>query len=332
MKSDNDTSDVIQGQVLPWQQSLVDQLLNLKSENRLPHALLIEIRSAADCLEFGWHLVSALLCLSTQQQKPCGHCAACHAMQANSYPDFSFTTLLENERTHKPNKDIKIDQIRQLIHRMSLTNSLPGGKIALIYPAEKMNQSSSNALLKTLEEPSADALLILLTHNAGRLPVTIRSRCQHWVVANPNPQEAAEWLADNGVPRQEIDSYLDLAQQDAQLAAALFQQQTKQQYDRFTELLEKYRSDQIDVISMAQGLKTLAPPTLRLILKLVVQKSIYRSLQRPLTESIQHSLVSSLDQLAQQERLLSIEDNNLNLQLQLEDVLISLKQILNLNP
>jgi DNA polymerase-3 subunit delta' len=327
MKADKAEFEPIKAAILPWQQNTVDNLLKLKNEQRLPHALLIEMRTATDSRAFGWYLVTTLLCENPRSGQPCGECAACHAMQSNNYPDFSFTTLLENERTHKLNKDIKIDQIRKLIHLMSLTNSLGSGKVALIYPAEKLNQSSANALLKTLEEPSSDTVLILLTHNSGRLPITIRSRCQQWVVQNPEQAEAQNWLESQGLQAAEAAEYLDLAQQDAQLASELFKHGFKTQYDRFIELLDKYQSDQIDVVTMAQSLKSQPADVLRIILRRVVQKMIGTALQASLTGALKQTIQAALNQLTWQERMLSIEDNNLNLQLQLEDVLISLKQI-----
>ncbi len=328
MKVDNKEHARIQAQALPWQLPLTAQLVALKSQRRLPHGLLIEVRSAVDSRAFGWHLSMALLCQSQQDGQPCGHCPACVAMLANNYPDFSFTTLEINERNHKLYKDIRIEQIRKLIHQMSLTHSLESGKIALIYPAEKLNAAAANALLKTLEEPSQDSVLIILTHNPGRLPVTIRSRCQHWVVENPDQQTAMNWLQAEGLPLQDIPDYLALSQQDAQLAVQLYQQQFKQQYDRFTELFEQYRQDSIDVVSLVQALKKPSAETLRLVLKSAVQNMIYTVLQQPLTSMVKQQLSALLQLFDRQQHLLSIEDNNLNLQLQLEDVLISLKQII----
>ena len=173
MNQEQDIIEPVIGEALPWQRPLVQKLGSLRQQHRLPHALLIELQTQVDSRAFGWYLVMALLCESPEDGNPCQVCPACALMRANNYPDFTFTTLLENDKTHKLNKDIKIDQIRRLIHQLSLTDSRQGGKFALIYPAEKMNPSAANSLLKTLEEPSSNSTLILLTHNPGRLPVTI---------------------------------------------------------------------------------------------------------------------------------------------------------------
>ncbi len=327
MKSDPPVFDLIRPSVLEWQRNLVNQFIELKQQQKLPHAILIELRTAVDSRSFGWHLVSALLCQSETPGKPCGQCQACQLMLANNYPDFTFTTLVDNDKTHKLNKDIKIDQIRRLIHQFTLTRNLQAGKIALIYPAEKLNKSSANSLLKTLEEPSSGSTLILLTHNAGRLPITIRSRCQKWVVENPNEKLAAEWLTQQSVPTDQISEYLSLARQDAQLALQLFQQEFKQQQDHFSTLLNKYILNQMDIVSMVKSLKITENEKLRLVLKTELQNMIYNLLQNELTKALKQKLSGLITLLTKIDSTLQTEDNNLNLLLQLEDVLISLKQI-----
>jgi DNA polymerase-3 subunit delta' len=70
-------------------------------------------------------------------------------------------------------------------------------KVAYVHPAESMNQASANALLKSLEEPAGDAVLILVSDNPGSLPITIRSRCQAISVSQPDNDQALDWLASN---------------------------------------------------------------------------------------------------------------------------------------
>jgi DNA polymerase III subunit delta' len=327
MKSETPVFDPIRPSVQEWQRNLVNQFVELKQQQRLPHAILIELRTAVDSRSFGWHLVSALFCQSENQDKPCGQCQSCQLMLANNYPDLTFTTLVENDKTHKLNKDIKIDQIRRLIHQFTLTRNLQSGKIALIYPAEKLNKSSANSLLKTLEEPSSGSTLILLTHNAGRLPVTIRSRCQKWVVENPNEKLATEWLIQQDVPSEQVAEYLSLARKDVQLALQLFQQGLKQQQDHFSILLNKYILNQMDIVSMVKSIKITENEKLRLVLKTELQNMIYNLLQNELTKALKQKLSGLIGLLSKIDSTLQTEDNNLNLLLQLEDVLISLKQI-----
>ncbi len=313
-----------------WQQEVIKDLLILKQNSQLPHAIMIEVETSVDSRAFGWQLVMSLLCLQRNpNQLACGECHHCQLMKANNYPDFTFTTLNENERTHKLNKDIKIDQIRQLIHHVSLTANMQSGKFALIYPAEKMNISSANSLLKTLEEPTVDTTLILMTHNAGKLPVTIRSRCQNWTLFNPQQETAQAWLIENGMDKAQIDDYLVLAQSDAQRTLELSRNNALQELEAFRESLKRFLFDQTDVVSVVNGLKDLDNETLRLIIKEVQLSFIYRQLEQPATKQRKQKTAELLDLIKYTNFVLQVEENNLNLQLQLEDVLISLKQIFN---
>ena len=320
--------DTIEPEALSWQIPLVERLVALKRQQRLPHALMIELETQVDSRSFGWYLVTALLCEDQQTSKPCLKCPACQLMQANNYPDFTFTTLEENDKTHKLNKDIKIDQIRRLIHQLALTDSRQAGKYALIYPAEKMNQSSANSLLKTLEEPSANSTLILLTHNPGRLPVTIRSRCQRWPLNNPDDAAARAWMLDSGMPKEHLDAYLELAHADAQLALELMQQDFAPQHLTFRRLLDDFLQNRIAAAAVVQGAGINEPAKLRLLVKTELVRLIYQQLQQQLTTTVKQQLAGLLELIQDNEHYLRIEDNNLNLQIQLEDLLISMKRVL----
>lgn len=328
MKVETTTVDLIESTAQEWQLHVINQLVELKQRDKLPHAILIQLRTAVDSSAFGWHLAAALLCQSVKREKPCGQCHSCLLMSTNNYPDFSFTTLVENEKTHKLNKEIKIEQIRKLIHLFSLTNNLDEGKIALIYPAEKLNQSSANSLLKTLEEPSAGSTLILLTHNSGKLPVTIRSRCQNWVVENPDKKMAEQWLIDQQLPEDQLSYYLTLANTDVQLAEQLYRQEFKLKQGEFNRLMNDYLQDRIDVIQMVKKLKAIEGDQLRLVLKTEFHKMIYNLLENELTKEHKLRLAGLIKLSSELNTTLRVEDNNLNLLLQLEDMLISLKQLI----
>ncbi|MGI9219778.1 MAG: hypothetical protein ACR2QS_01920 [Woeseiaceae bacterium] len=89
---------------------------------------------------------------------------------------------------------IGIDQIRELVAEMSMTSYQGGGKAAVIDPADAMTNNAANSLLKTLEEPSGNALLILIADRKGRLPATIFSRCQRIDIPPPTEADALQWL------------------------------------------------------------------------------------------------------------------------------------------
>ncbi len=99
---------------------------------------------------------------------------------------------------------ITVDQVRELIEFLGLTRGRASVKVAVIDPAEAMNVNACNSLLKTLEEPAGSAVLILVANNLGRLPATIRSRCQLIKFPQPDTAEAHAWLVQHGVESPEL--------------------------------------------------------------------------------------------------------------------------------
>ncbi len=99
--------------------------------------------------------------------------------QVNKHPNIVNIELMIDEKTEKKKKDISVNQIRDLITRLGLSAFDGGKKIAIIDDAHKMNVSAQNALLKTLEEPSGDVLIILIAENDKFLLPTILSRVVH---------------------------------------------------------------------------------------------------------------------------------------------------------
>jgi DNA polymerase-3 subunit delta' len=137
------------------------------ASGRLAHAYLFEGPEGVGKRLTALSLARAVFCL---EGVGCGHCAACQKVDHGNHPDLH---ILESEGAA-----IKIEQIRNLQKELSFRPLEAPKKICLLDGAEKLNPAAGNALLKTLEEPSGDALLILLTHQPERVLGTIRSRCQ----------------------------------------------------------------------------------------------------------------------------------------------------------
>lgn len=318
---------------LPWQRNLLAEILALKQQQRLPQAILIESKSEADTNAFIWQLVMLLLCTKPEAADPCRQCQACQLMLSNTYPDFSFVTLKHDDKTKKLNKNIKIDQIRELIHHFFLTRSYDNLKIAVIYPAEKMNIASANSLLKTLEEPADHSLILLVTHNLGKLPVTIRSRCQTWTLDHPKQQAALGWLQEQGMNQSDAVLYLDYAGADPVLAVELKLLDYATVVDQFKRQFAAYLSNKLDVGKLSSSLVALETPLVRRLVKMVITAYCYQFCGVPgktaQTPAMQKPAArNAIELLAQIDQFLMVEENNLNLQLQLEDVLISLKRII----
>jgi DNA polymerase-3 subunit delta' len=99
-------------------------------------------------------------------------------VDAGSHPDMRWLERLVNEKTGNLNRNIKVDQVRELIEFLGLTAALSPWRVVIIDTVDELEGSGANALLKMLEEPPPNTLFFLVSNAAGRLLPTIRSRCR----------------------------------------------------------------------------------------------------------------------------------------------------------
>ncbi|WHZ19094.1 MAG: DNA polymerase III delta prime subunit [Rhodanobacteraceae bacterium] len=187
----------------PWCTPAWDVLAARAAGNSLPHALLVCGPAGLGKRVLTEAFVRARLCESLRDGRACGHCRACRLLAAGTHPDRVLVTFEENPKTHKLRTEIVIDQIRALSARLAMASQLGGWQVAVIDPAEAMNPASQNALLKTLEEPTASSLIVLVADQPSRLSATVRSRCQRVEIALPPKVEALAWLGVRGVEHAE---------------------------------------------------------------------------------------------------------------------------------
>jgi DNA polymerase-3 subunit delta' len=192
-------------QLLPWHQEIWNRLHVAHRDGRLPHALLFAGAEGLGKRRFAEYMAHALFCESpTEEGYPCGNCRGCHLYQVGNHPDY---LCIEPE---EPGKAIKIDTIRSLVDKGGLTAQAGGYKVIVIDPADAMNIAAANSLLKTLEEPVAWTVMILITGRISRLPATIRSRCQQITFPVPSRTLAAGWL-EGQVDEGDLELLLGLA-------------------------------------------------------------------------------------------------------------------------
>ncbi len=129
----------------------------------------------------------SIMC-STASSEPCGFCHGCDLMQSGNHPDYHVI------KPEKEGKAITVDQIRQCNRIAQESSQLSGYRLFIIEPAEAMNESAANALLKTLEEPPEKCVFILIASKANALLPTIVSRCQQIAIPDPQPSVVATWL------------------------------------------------------------------------------------------------------------------------------------------
>jgi len=191
--------------ILPWHHTQWQRLQAGRNEGRLPHALLINGAAGLGKSRFAHCFAASLFCTgSGKAGMPCGNCRGCLLLKAGNHPDF--TVVMPEE----PGKGIRIDAIRDVTSREVLTAQYGGYKVIIIEPADALNMAASNSLLKTLEEPVSQTLIILVSSLPGKLQATIRSRCQRVDIRVPDRSQAQAWLKEAcGV--DDPDLLLDLA-------------------------------------------------------------------------------------------------------------------------
>jgi DNA polymerase-3 subunit delta' len=178
---------------LPWHITLQSQLHTAWCEKRWPHALLLHGPEGVGKLTLALQLANAILCdRPTSDWLGCGECASCKLLQSSTHPDFLWLTPEEDKQ------QISVDQIREACAQLALTSYRRGYKVAIVAPAQQMTMAAANSLLKTLEEPTPNTAMILVTSRLGALLPTIRSRCQQVAVRAPRNDVAREWLATTG--------------------------------------------------------------------------------------------------------------------------------------
>jgi len=148
------------------------------SDNILPHAILVSGVTGSGKLEFAQWLLNLLNCQQPQQDSniqevllySCGNCKSCLLLKSKTYPDHLKLIAEKNS--------LGVDDIRHANRFLQKTAHLGKFKTVLIENAQTMTQAAANALLKTLEEPSANSVIILLTNDIELLLPTIVSRCR----------------------------------------------------------------------------------------------------------------------------------------------------------
>lgn len=184
-------------------------------QGRLHHALLIAGPRGLGKSAFAHALVATALCERRRDDlAACARCRSCQLLAAGSHPDSIHVTFLPRPKPNedKLRTDLIVDQIRELSQRLSLSSQFGGLQLALIEPAEAMTESAANALLKTLEEPTAASVIVLVCNDVSRLPATIRSRCQRIDIAIPAREQALHWMHGQGLDAIKSAAALDIVQ------------------------------------------------------------------------------------------------------------------------
>lgn len=191
-------------QVEIWNQSRFQRVQDQFQQGSLPHAILLMGPEGIGRETFAESLAKWLLCLN-RQQEACGECKSCFLFEAGHHPDYHLLDV-EQDKTQ-----ISVGQVRELIVSMQESSHQGGWKVANIANVQAMNASSFNALLKTLEEPQDNTLLILQTSQLQGVPPTIRSRAQLLSLSVDDLEAVKQWLIERqGHMTQALEAALNL--------------------------------------------------------------------------------------------------------------------------
>ncbi len=207
----------------PW---ITRQLQNLLAQRG--HAWLLQGPSGLGQYTLGLEMARAWLCANPSPNGACRECSSCHAIDVRTHADLSVlmpeTVMVErqwplsekaqsdiDDKKRKPSKEIRVDAMRDAIEFAQRTSAGGRGKVVLVFPAERMNPVTANALLKTLEEPPGDVRFVLASEAAQMLLPTIRSRCLAHAMAWPLASEVMPWFSLQGIATEHASTWLRAA-------------------------------------------------------------------------------------------------------------------------
>ncbi|MEC4724854.1 DNA polymerase III subunit delta' [Shewanella sp. D64] len=209
---------------IPWLKPIVkDFCVQLQSQH-VGHAYLIGVHIGYGGESLTLAMAKAALCQALTIEGACGFCKGCQLIEANNHPDFYHVVADGNQ--------IKVDQIRELCQKLTSTSQQGGRRVVVISQCEKLNLAAANALLKTLEEPGKETLLLLQSNTPSRLMATINSRCQRVHFQSPSTDEIKTWLGQSLEVSSDVTWCLPVMGGPLELASAL----QDQRYEHLLQL------------------------------------------------------------------------------------------------
>lgn len=233
------------------QESAIKIISRALQNNGVAHAYLFygleSVGKRLTAIEFA----KALNCENSSPGNCCDDCASCRKIDEGIHPDFFIIEPVKSTASAREGI-IKVEAIRELQRKLAYLPYEGKTKVAIIDEAETMNPQAANSFLKTLEEPPASTVIILIASNPFRLFQTIVSRCQG-IRFNPLPvsvvrQIIAPRAEDGEITFEELD--LRVIRSQGQVSRAIEEDvvATAQYRKDLLELLEKASFNQMDLI------------------------------------------------------------------------------------
>ncbi len=235
-----------------WQIDNWNYLTQLTNKKKLPHSLLLQGAKGLGLGSFSETFSTWLLCESEKKENtyPCGRCTSCQWIAAGTHPDRLIIT--------PESSNIKVDAIRE-IRTFSESKSL-GGKyrIIIISPAEAMNVSAANALLKILEEPFENTIFLLVAHHITRVLPTILSRCQKIYFSSLDKENFIFTMSQRNVAPNMIEPLYELSHGEPLTFSSEKEQETAlKTQQKLIMLVEKCFAHTISPMEAAEQIKAI---------------------------------------------------------------------------
>ncbi len=185
---------------------LIEHLQSAIEMGKVSHAYILDGEKGAG-KNFIANIFAAALQCEAGGTKPCGKCTSCKQAEGNNHPDII-------RITHEKPNTISVDDIRQQLCGDIMIKPYKGPyKIYIVDEAEKLNVQAQNALLKTIEEPPAYAVILLLTTNSESFLPTILSRCVTLHLKPVKDSKVRKYLMEQvKIPDYETDICVAFAQ------------------------------------------------------------------------------------------------------------------------
>lgn len=224
--------------IFPWHKRIYEMLVKRHQDGNLPHALLFGGVIGGGKFQLASNLIHHILAIDTNNAE------VLDLLLAGTHPDMILLRPFEGKKT------ISIDQVREASEKLVLTPQISKRKIALIQLAEQMTVAAANALLKTLEEPAGDSLLILISHSPGQLPQTIRSRCQLISIPSPSTTEVRGWL-NQDIQLEDEEILMELVNQSPCRAKQYLEDNRLADFKRLQSDLSDIFASQLDIVAVS---------------------------------------------------------------------------------
>ena len=236
---------------MPWLQPAYDHLVGEVRANRQAHALLVQGDGGIGIQALADTFLHYRLC-DQPLENACGQCKSCHLLGAQTHPDIQMVT------PSGASDMIKVEQVRAVVNFLSQTPQIAKWKLVCVTAAHRMNVNAANALLKILEEPPGNSLIVLVSDRPQLLIPTVRSRCRNLDVGRPSEAETKAFCLANGVSEEQLTELIPILGLRPVKIASWVQDEQYQQWKLLLDGLDKFKKNDLTASELTELLKDLS--------------------------------------------------------------------------